>query len=272
MDKKNYLINIWLINGVIFLILTLVGLGLFLKEVFFAGRDAIHVGAVVGDDKSSDIEANRLLQTIDFDEFSKIYNSSYSLLRISEIDYEVAKYGSRKIVVQNIPATKQLRMVEAPYYRSSYRRNAACINLLFYSEQSMDSRLLVDKIAFISHINYPNSVVDSLQNFILYEITFTDTNNDSRLNAEDKGNIFISDLNGTGLKQLTPDTLTVYDYQYNPEHGKIYFKTKALKESIRKEHIDFQIYTYDLLTNTFVQAEELNQTLEKSRQILINAF
>lgn len=215
MKMKTILEKIWLINGVLFLGMMLLGIGLIVMEIWPSGQRAIEPGIIVG-------EKYDLSSTHQSQSFYKIYD-----------------------------------------------RNAAAVNCLFKPKADNEEvHLLLNRRAFISHINYPRIPGESWRDFILYEIHFEDTNNDNLVNAADRGQFYISGIDGRGLTAVSPDSLQVYDYQIDPLRKEIFFFGKLLRPNIREEHIDDEVFCYSTTSGEWKPLTAVNNTLKDAAGLL----
>ena len=143
------------------------------------------------------------------------------------------------------------------------------LSTIFSSLQLMENLgCYLDRRGYISHINFPQSPGDSIQDFILYKLHFEDTNNDNVLNYADKGQFYISELDGHGLRKISPDSLRIYGYQLALENNAIHFFAKHYNSQIRGEHVDKEIYEYSLKTREWKALREVNAVLRKAASLL----
>ena len=74
------------------------------------------------------------------------------------------------------------------------------------------SSLLLDRKAIISSIYYPSNSKGKFIKFLLYAITDKDTNGDGYINGDDETLVYISDMSGKNLKQITPPGTQFLDW------------------------------------------------------------
>lgn len=95
-------------------------------------------------------------------------------------------------------------------------------NILFYNLKNGQSfPLLKDSLHILSFALHK----ELEKPMIFYRIVKKDNNNDSKFNSEDAVILYVSDLNGKELKQVTPDNEKFVDYFLYAENQTILFKT-----------------------------------------------
>lgn len=97
------------------------------------------------------------------------------------------------------------RLSKDGYYSNEYPRYW---NVLFYNMKTGESRLLTEDKIRISRIHAVTEEKDEgnklMHNKILYEIGDIDFNKDKKLNDGDPEHLFSSEINGMGLKRVSP--------------------------------------------------------------------
>ncbi|MDX2069922.1 MAG: hypothetical protein SFV55_15945 [Haliscomenobacter sp.] len=99
-------------------------------------------------------------------------------------------------------------------------------NILFYNTETGGTRLLTDKKWSIS--NFDANLEETgpiLARSIIYQITTRDYNRDGKLNELDAEHLFISDLDGANLHQLSPAKEDFASYEVIPETDQLIIKT-----------------------------------------------
>ena len=144
-------------------------------------------------------------------------------------------------------------------------------NVVFLDSNYQVIRNLLDKKAFISDINIPwggrEKVDRSIQN-IAYEIAFEDSNNDGKLNNDDNMDLYISDLDGGNLLQVTKN-IDVKSYEFINDHKDLIIRYKERNDE-REEHKKVKFAFYNIATSSFKPLLELNNHLEELEKQLIN--
>jgi hypothetical protein len=89
-----------------------------------------------------------------------------------------------------------------------YEGDGAQVNVIFLDGE--EARLLVDRPAFIRDLWYPDARredADSLQTWISYVMATEDGNGDGRLDERDPAGLYVTDLDGRGLRSVLPAKL-----------------------------------------------------------------
>jgi hypothetical protein len=90
------------------------------------------------------------------------------------------------------------------YGASSGAPSRAVVNVVFLGPDGA-ARLLLERPAFVRAIDVPGPASpDSAARWISYEIAFTDTDRDGRLGPGDRTGLYVSALDGTGLRPVLP--------------------------------------------------------------------
>ncbi|HEX8244341.1 MAG TPA: hypothetical protein VF541_12615 [Longimicrobium sp.] len=180
---------VWLINGVVLLALLVVG-GLFLVA-----------GALqnLGGRKPSSIPLAR----------------ADSATRVAPLRYDppaAIRGSAARIVV--------IRRGTGYTYRNSSSgsraADAPAVNVVFLDAQG--ARLLLERPAYIARVSYPGEDIrgDSLR-WIVYEAALEDSNGDRRLDDRDRRSLYVSGLDGRGLRRVLPDGFELRDWAGQPD-------------------------------------------------------
>lgn len=94
------------------------------------------------------------------------------------------------------------------------------VNVLFLDAQG-SGRLLLDRPGYIERVDFPAALParpgeearDSLQTWISYVMALDDGNGDGRLDGRDDTSLYVSALDGTGLRRVLPAGLRLQSYQ-----------------------------------------------------------
>ncbi len=160
---------------------------------------------------------------------------------------------------------------------NQYFSSAGLSNLLFADSTGKHLGKLLDKAAYIHLVdlsagniydNLTGQYIKPTKNYILYKISFTDTNQDGFLNEMDMSELYISDVDGKNLKRLSPlpNTFCVsYEFVDNL-HEKIrisYFEKSADGKISNKEQ---KFIEYDVVNQTTKPLEDLNRVMKNIYQ------
>lgn len=146
--------------------------------------------------------------------------------RAIRYDEPLAVRGTRtEIVLIRNGTAEQSRAMSASY--SEYGESGgAIVNVVFVDSARPEGRLLLDRPAFIRSVGFAaagahNASADSLQPWITYEIALGDTNGDGALDRDDDRSLYVSALDGTGLRRVTPPGMDVLLQRMRPDRRSI---------------------------------------------------
>lgn len=186
-DMDRWLKRLWLVNGVLLLILTVLGTGALLVTWLsgaFGGRNAVLAPDATGG-------AAVKPRAVRYSPPRPIWGTK---TRIVVVRYGKGQQGSG--------------MAFGSYeYRDE---DGPVVNFLFLTG-TVPGRVLLDKPAFVGDYNFPRSKDDSLQHWVTYRIAFEDTNGDGRLDGNDRVDLYVSDLDGSNLRRVLPTGLRVLE-------------------------------------------------------------
>jgi len=178
-----------------------------------------------------------------------------------EIDSVLQKFKFRyeqPVIIKDseyvlIPISTQLLKSRSKFSKDGYQVAdfPRYWNMLFYNRKTGDTRLLTEDKYRISdfqanietthyvddNINY-EQVSNELKGKILYTITDTDYNGDDKLNYEDPEHLFVSDIDGTNLKRISPDNEDLSSYNIIPNSNQIILQT--LRDTNKDAKFDHQ--------------------------------
>lgn len=152
-----------------------------------------------------------------------------------------------------IPISTQLLKSRSKFSKDGYKVAdfPRYWNMLFYNRKTGDTRLLTedkyrisDFQANIETTHYVDDNVDykqvsgELKEKILYTITDTDYNRDNKLDYEDPEQLFVSDIDGTDLKRISPTNEHLSSYNIIPNSNQIILKT--LRDANKDGKFDHQ--------------------------------
>lgn len=152
-----------------------------------------------------------------------------------------------------------------------YFSTAALSNVVFSDATGKSYHKLLDKPAFIHFLdlsagslydNVTGNYIVADPNYILYKISFEDTNNDGLLNDMDMADLYISDTDGKNLKKLNPPNSVCISYDFlDQEHKniRISFFEKSVDNKINKGAQKF--INYSVVNKTFDVLTEMNNIL-----------
>lgn len=97
--------------------------------------------------------------------------------------------------------------------------DAPAVNVSFLDAQG--ARLLLARPAYIARIRYPGDAAsdargDTLR-WIVYEAALEDSNGDERIDDRDRRSLYVSGLDGRGLRRVLPDGYELRDWAGQPD-------------------------------------------------------
>ncbi|MDO1501292.1 hypothetical protein Q2T40_14240 [Winogradskyella maritima] len=108
---------------------------------------------------------------------------------------------------------------------NGYTINGTLSNLIFQHVNELKTTALTDEIIEISSVTYLEKLRKQTgKNYLIYKIRDTDTNNDSKLNYSDVLSLYISKIDGSEFKKLTPDMSQIIDWDYLEVNNTLYFR------------------------------------------------
>lgn len=121
------------------------------------------------------------------------------------------------------------------------------VNIIFLDSNYQYIKTLLDKKADIYIYSEPNlskEKIHYLQKHIIYKIAYEDTDKNELLNKKDDHDVYISDLNGANLRQVT-ENITVSDVEIVDNASKLLITYRKKNEN-PKEHQYKQFMIYDI--------------------------
>lgn len=244
----------------IFLLIVVVGFSI----MFFTSKNKSETdffepeSIIVGEELEKAKSENMAVQGLKYEAPRGIYNSTNYYMPISVMTYEEAK--------------KLNEIVESSGDISySFYGYDNFLNILFLDKNYNVIGTLLKKKASISNVKMvytrEDQPVDKTANNILYMIAFEDTNKDGLLDAKDRHDLYISDLNGKNLKQVTKG-IDVNDYDFSNSNSEIFIQYTD-RENIREEHKRLKFGVYKIKTSTWVELNQINETLDFIELLLI---
>lgn len=150
-------------------------------------------------------------------------------------------------IQNNVPDWKDSKSVKS--YRASYM--SVDWNLLFFDRSADSTYLLTEDKMYLTRLETPESN-KNLKDHLIFEAISIDSNKDSKLNYSDTRQLYVSNLDGSNLHQVTADNENLEQYRFSRRTNELYIKTRI--DSNNDDHIDDndseQWYTYHLDSNS----------------------
>ena len=197
-------------------------------------------------------KSERQISNIQYSFPIKIYGSTHSFFKVLLVEPAVSKLFKR-----------------GGYSMDSEYDNGIMVNVVYLNSKSQDLHLLFTKPTFIRRLSSPSSRADSGQKQILYDAIIHDSNSDGIISGDDNIVLFSSELDGTDLTRITPDSLSVTRWQFADNFQSVIIE---VKQPMHDPSIDEKLWTrhlfwYDLSTKKF-KYQQLDVLLERSKTIL----
>jgi hypothetical protein len=243
-----------IINGIIFPIF----FGIIIYKLF--AKDSVDYDyeseAIMVGDKLEQAKLDTLaLQGLSYETPpQEIYNSTNMYIPISVLTYEEAK-----------------KMREVSESAGDFNPEwFNYFNVLFLDKDYKVIGQLLDKKATISEIfinnggrNYydRSTTIDTTVKNIAYRIGFNDTNSDGKLDYMDDQDLFVSDLNGQNLTQVTSQK-DIADFEFINSNSQIFIRYKDRNE-LRDEYNPLKFGIYDIAKSTLKELNDIEEKLIK---------
>ena len=201
LDSDRLLKRVWLVNGLALLALLLISVGVAVVSFVsdWRGRDD---AAVLASARPGETEASARIRAVRFDVPARIRGTDTRLVLVRNgagfLPEDVAAIGSR-----------------SQYDASSAPQGGPIANVIFLPANGASGRLVFDRPAYIVAVSYPGAAygADSMQTWITYDVALEDTNGNGRLDENDRRELFVSDLEGAGLRAVLPPALRLQGYE-----------------------------------------------------------
>ena len=147
-------------------------------------------------------------------------------------------------------------------------------NVLFLDKDYKVIGQLLDNTASISSIfineprnQYVDRAVDKSVKNLAYLIGFEDSNKDGKLNSFDDHDLFVSDLNGENLTQVTARK-DIVDYLFVNSNTEIFVRYKD-RNKVRDEYKSIKFGVYKIESKSFTELKEIEDKLNEIESRLV---
>lgn len=139
-------------------------------------------------------------------------------------------------------------------------------NILFYNKDSGETKLLTESKLQISgyEVNLKKAG-PILSNSILYKIGDTDYNKDNKLNYKDPIQLFISKIDGSNFKRLSPINEDLESYTVIPNSDKILVRTRRDTNTDSEFKIDDEQIWYMIDLNSESSPIEVANAVQRKK-------
>ncbi len=258
--KSKFMKIVWGFNGIAIALILITAIpgafNNFKREVFGNSYVENERGIIVGKKAERAGELDVDLQHLMYDKPKKIDSTDFYYSSVIVQDKDLPQQ-----VIDDINAAADI----SPYMVG------ARINIIFFNEGRSEVRRLLPTNGYISDVSIGSEITshyssnDTFYDFNLYSIALSDDNGDGRVNESDNMPYYISNLDGTDLRQITPDSLKLDSYWISENDNEIYFDrviedtSKPLIGNGRRNYFEKTriVYYYNLKTDKFKQFDEL---------------
>jgi hypothetical protein len=243
-----------IINGLIIPTVLLVSLGIFIITLIQSSSNSNDSVAVNTDNTVLNNGDTLINQGLNYYSPEPIYNSLNYCIKIMPKTYD-----------------KPLNIGSgSSFEKGSYYQNDSYLNVLFLdSNYNVISRLL-DKKAFILSMMIPTSYneekTDTTVKNIGYLIAFEDSNNDKKIDDRDFNDLYISDLNGKNLVQVTKG-IDVKEFIFINHHKDI-FISYTDRTDIKDEYKMKRFASYNIKMRELSNLSGIENALKGVQRIL----
>ena len=229
MDIDIWLKRIWLLIGILILLsLLIIGMILFVNIIVSHGHNT---GVLVGEAAKPKGPDSLVTQDLSFDNPQQIGKTNLLCIgvRIKELESSTPA-SSMRVSKYSLPSWGLYNLV----------------NIVFTKSDGSESYLLLNRKGFIKSANIPTPI-DSTQYYNLYDIAFFDTDHDGRINGNDSSQLYISDLDGKQISQITPSGSILRWYEKVNDNRRIFLliQQNPMNEKILPSDWPERLYIYD---------------------------
>jgi hypothetical protein len=247
---------VWLSCGAIFLILMLVGVGaLFGVDRWFSYSSADEAGVAIDNQDKERLEKMKL--SLNYNSPTKIGTSEFYILPVYILYQESAT-------------------LKAGMSSDSYRDNSVDqpSNIIFLNKDFDVIRTLLNKKALITKLRYPNQQYydevhgekEKGMNFILYQIAFGDTDSNGQIDSDDHSDLFISELDGNNLLQIT-NGWNIESFEFHDDYTTILINYTERSDKSKKPTTHFASYHTE--SKELKKLTKIEEELKTIEQVLI---
>lgn len=189
-DMDRWLKRLWLVNGVLLLVLMVLGTGTLLVTLLSGVLGSKNAVMAPDGTQGSAVKP----RAVRYSPPRPIWGTK---TRIVVVRYGKGQQGSASGL--------------GSYSYDEYRdEDGPVVNFIFLTGTA-PGRVLLDKPAYVGEYNYPRSKDDSLQHWVTYRIALEDTNADGRLDSDDRADLYVSDVDGSNLRRVLPAGMRLLD-------------------------------------------------------------
>ena len=256
-----------IVNGLIIPAFFLFMLCIYISDLIKRGSDYKPASIIVGEDLDKAKKDSLALQGIEYKTPIEVYNSTNFYLPVAVKTYEDAR-KIKKIGPGFLDYDKRSTLsVERTDDENFF-------NVLFLNQDYKVIGQLLDRKAAISSIfvndpgnRYMHETIDKSVSNIAYLIGFEDSNKDGKLNFTDDHDLYISDLDGKNLTQVTSQK-EIIDYRFINSNSELFVRFKD-RNDLRDEYKPVKFALYKIESKTLTELKEIESKLKEIESRLV---
>ncbi|MFL5541128.1 MAG: hypothetical protein ACJ8J0_19230 [Longimicrobiaceae bacterium] len=151
----------------------------------------------------------------------------------------------------------------------------ALVNVVFVDSGKPAGRLLLDRPAYIGEIRYPDAGDrfnrDSLQTWISYQVALADTDRDGSLDDDDAMAVYVSALDGTGFRRVSPEGVDVTFHGMRADRRSIVIiglQEPGGGRHVPREQLRQRVFVYDVPTGRLTGFSALEGPAARAARIV----
>ena len=220
----------------------------------------VEEGIIVGERLDEAQEKNISLQGLHYDKPEPIYNSLNYCLPVSVMTYKEAKSLKNAIGSAGEIGYGLRQVMNVVFLDTNYNVITTLLN-----KKASIGDMKLDGWRYFDEKKDKNK---KRFNHLIFKIGYEDTNNDGKLNTEDSHDLYISDLTGNNLTQISHN-VDIVSFEYALDYSQINIVYQE-RTNERKEHKRNKFAYFDMESKTWLEHDDLNQKLNDLEVLLIN--
>jgi hypothetical protein len=262
---------LWFIIGILLIIiLPFAGFNLIREEFFSPDYSEPYEdqSLILGDEQRKAIKEGKMIQGIIYDRIERIPGTRYRILPLS-----AKKFNNPKDIEKFYAEFEEARSRAGDMSMGGFYGN---VNFIFLDENYNVINTLLDTKAYISQRMSPGmyervDMIDPSIKNMLYLITFHDSNSDGLLNELDNSDLYISDIDGSNLRQITKD-IHILDFDFTNNSKEVYMVFQK-RDSVSNEFKRKLFAKYKIEEDTLIEFTGLHKTiLELEKSLMIDTL
>jgi hypothetical protein len=182
---------------------------------------------LVTNDSTENLE--RKQQMLVYGDYTDLDSTDYLLIPLGMKTLENPRGLHAKTASASADETTNVSNFQSYKYNFYSLNFEDCNNIIFYNKKTEDTHLLLQKPAIISQFYFPyydKEYAGKRYWFILLGIREDDSNADGYINAEDAEKVYVANLSGANMIQVTPDNTQLIDWYIDSATNNILMKVR----------------------------------------------